>query len=218
MIPYKQLLILITAIAYYNYGCSSQKLMSNNPQTMKFDFGGKRAIGYTAINATSLYTDAAGFGFEKGAALIEVERGGKDAISDGYVTSEKPFYFSVKIPEGNYNVKVTLGDKEGISDAAIRAECRRMMVNRVQTQRGELNTVKFTLHVRDSFIKNTTNKVRLKPREQNYFHWDNKLTLEFNGASPKINALEITPAAPDVVTVFLAGNSTEVDQAEEPYA
>jgi lysophospholipase L1-like esterase len=30
--------------------------------------------------------------------------------------------------------------------------------------------------------------------------------------------MEITPAAKNIVTVFLAGNSTEVDQAEEPYA
>ncbi len=113
-------------------------------------------------------------------------------------------------------MKVTLGDKEGTSDAAIRAECRRMMVNRMQTKKGEVKTVEFTLHIRDSLIRSNNNKVRLKPRERNYLHWDDKLTLEFNGASPKVAAIEITPAANDIITMFLAGNSTVVDQAEEP--
>ncbi len=78
----------------------------------------------------------------------------KQAAEHAYVTSDKPFYFSVKVPEGNYNVKVTLGDKNGTSDVAVRAECRRMMINRLQTKKGEVKTVKFTLHIRDSLIRN----------------------------------------------------------------
>ncbi len=59
--------------------------------------------------------------------------------------------------------------------------------------------------------------MRLKPREYDYLHWDHQLTLEFNGELPKIAGVEITPntSAP---TVFLAGNSTVVDQASEPWA
>jgi lysophospholipase L1-like esterase len=118
-------------------------------------------------------------------------------------------------------VKVILGDKNGTSDVAVRAECRRMMINRLQTKKGEVKTVEFTLHIRDSLIRNASgvySKVRLKPRERVYFHWDDKLTLEFNGPQPKVDAIEITPATSNVVTMFLAGNSTEVDQAEEPYS
>lgn len=173
-------------------------------------------MGYTPVNATTYYTYEIGYGFEKGAVINSVNSSGSNALADGYVTSDKPFFFSVKVPEGNYNVKVTLGDKEGTSDAAIRAECRRMMVNRMQTKKGEVKTVEFTLHIRDSLIRSNNNKVRLKPRERNYLHWDDKLTLEFNGASPKVAAIEITPAANDIITMFLAGNSTVVDQAEEP--
>jgi lysophospholipase L1-like esterase len=172
------------------------------------------------VKPGTVYDEAIGYGFEKSATVTAVNRKSNSALDDGFVTSEKPFYFSVKVPEGNYNVKVTLGDKEGTSDAAIRAECRRMMVNRIQTKKGEVKTVDFTLHIRDSLIRNAGgvySKVRLKLREVNYFHWDNKLTLEFNGEAPKISAIEITPAPAKVVTVFLAGNSTEVDQAEEPY-
>jgi lysophospholipase L1-like esterase len=71
--------------------------------------------------------------------------------------------------------------------------------------------------VHDSLIAGGKPGVNLKARELNYWHWDNKLTLEFNGAMPKICGLEIEPAK-EVTTVFLAGNSTVVDQAEEPYA
>jgi lysophospholipase L1-like esterase len=48
-------------------------------------------------------------------------------------------------------------------------------------------------------------------------HWDEKLTLEFNNTSPKVCGVEIE-RADHIPTVFLAGNSTVVDQAEEPWA
>lgn len=217
----KFLFNLFYFIALACTGCIAQQKAINTASTFKFDFGGKTATGYTAVRASNKYSDEAGFGFENGAGVKDVNSGGKDVLSDGYAASDKPFYFSVKVPEGNYNVKLTLGDKGGPSDVAVRAECRRMMINRQQTKKGEIKTVKFTLHIRDSLIRNANgvySKVRLKPRERVYFHWDNKLTLEFNGAEPKVDAIEITPAADKVVTLFLAGNSTEVDQAEEPYA
>jgi len=92
------------------------------------------------------------------------------------------------------------------------------MVERISTENGDTKTVEFTVHVRDTMIGTSGNKVRIKDRERSFLHWDNKLTFEFNGVAPKIAALEITPAGTDVVTVFLAGNSTVVDQDKEPYA
>jgi lysophospholipase L1-like esterase len=214
---------LLSFFSLFAFVCSAsfaqQKAASTN--TRKFDFGGKAAGGYTSVKASNKYSAETGFGFEGTATVKDVSAGGKDALSDAYVTSDKPFYFSVKVPEGNYNVKVILGDKNGTSDVAVRAECRRMMINRLQTKKGEVKTVEFTLHIRDSLIRNASgvySKVRLKPRERVYFHWDDKLTLEFNGPQPKVDAIEITPATSNVVTMFLAGNSTEVDQAEEPYS
>ena len=174
---------------------------------MKFKFGTNTQRGYTQVLAALPYP-ANGYGFDGDSKVTE---------RSDFVTSDKPFYFSVKLPEGNYNVKITLGDKDGTSDAAIRAECRRMMVNRVLTKQGEIKTVEFTLHIRDSMIRNANRGVRLKPREHTYLHWDDKLTLEFNGENPKVRSIEITPAK-DVITVFLAGNSTVVDQATEPWA
>jgi hypothetical protein len=59
--------------------------------------------------------------------------------------------------------------------------------------------------------------VKLKPREINYLHWDNLLTLEFNDSAAKVCAVEITPNK-KATTVFLSGNSTVVDQDREPWA
>ncbi len=50
----------------------------------------------------------------------------------------------------------------------------------------------------------------------NSWAWDEKLTLEFNGKRPAVNAIEIEKI--DVPTVFLLGDSTVCDQPGEPYA
>jgi lysophospholipase L1-like esterase len=184
----------------------------------RYDFGSSASAGFIKVNSSDIYNDEKGYGFERGAAVNTVTRKSNNALQDGFVASEKPFLFSVKVPEGNYNVKVVLGDKEGTSDAVIRAENRRMMVNRVKTGMGESATVHFTLHIRDTLIRSSNSRVRIKPRERSYFHWDNKLTLEFNGEAPRVAVIEITPAPADIVTMFLAGNSTVVDQDKEPYA
>jgi lysophospholipase L1-like esterase len=59
--------------------------------------------------------------------------------------------------------------------------------------------------------------VHLKTRETTteIWDWDEKLTLEFNGANPCITKLEIEKA--DVPTVFLLGDSTVCDQPAEPW-
>jgi lysophospholipase L1-like esterase len=47
-------------------------------------------------------------------------------------------------------------------------------------------------------------------------HWDEKLTLEFNGPSPSLSTLQIASVG-DAVTVYLAGDSTVTDQPLEPW-
>lgn len=184
----------------------------------KFDFGsGKVQSGYTQVLPSTTYNSQTGYGFDYGSSVFSKSFVGNNALKDDFITSDKPFYFSVKLPEGNYHVKVILGDKKGTSVATIKAECRRLMVEKVQTAKGKFTTQEFTVHVRDSIIRNSDSKVRLKPREADYLHWDDKLTLEFNNTAPKVCALEITPAT-DATTVFLAGNSTVVDQGREPWA
>ncbi len=190
--------------------------------SFKFDFGTTAvAKGYTAVTPSSIYTDAAGYGFISTNDLTGVSRNKKNSINSDFISSTTPFFFSVKIPEGNYDVKVTLGDVAGTSATTVRAECRRLFLQNITTKKGEVRTETFTVHVKDSIIRdakgNATDKVKLKPRELNYFHWDDKLTIEFNDTAAKVCAVEITPNT-TATTVFLAGNSTVVDQDREPWA
>jgi len=57
----------------------------------------------------------------------------------------------------------------------------------------------------------------LKPRERTneWWAWDEKLTLEFNGTHPVLRSLAIQKA--DVPTVYLLGDSTVCDQPAEPW-
>src|SRR6187402_1096424 len=189
--------------------------------SFKFDFGsGKTAPGYIQINPGSKFNYEIGYGLDQNSVVESIDRGGDPLISD-FITSNKPFYFSVKLPDGNYDVKVIMGDKMESSSATIRSECRRLMIAKATSIKGKTTTVNFTVHVKDSLIRdaagNVVKKVRLKEREIGYLHWDNLLTLEFNGEDPRICAVEIAPSK-TAATIFLAGNSTVVDQDREPWA
>ncbi|HWH62498.1 MAG TPA: hypothetical protein VNS50_04470, partial [Ginsengibacter sp.] len=167
-------------------------------QSFKFDFGtGTTANGYTKITPDSKFSYVVGFGFNEGSKVTAIKRKGNDILRCDYITSNKPFYFSVKIPEGNYDVKIILGDKNGTSATTVRAENRRLFLQNIRTKKGEIVEKIFTIQVRDSTIKdivgNVIDKVKLKSREINYFHWDNLLTIEFNDSMPKVCGIEITP-------------------------
>lgn len=187
----------------------------------KFDFGTERtANGYTAVTPATKFSYETGYGFDAGSKVQTIDNG-NDALTGDYITSSKPFYFSVKLPDGNYDVRLVLGDTKGTSATTVRAECRRLMLENVITKNGMQVTKTFTVHVKDSMIRdaqqNVTGRVKLKTRESEYLHWDNLLTLEFNDSLPKVCAVEITRNA-KATTVFLAGNSTVVDQSREPWA
>ena len=189
--------------------------------SFKFDFGtDKTATGYTAVTPETKFSFQTGYGFDQGSIVQSVDRGG-NALTGDYITSNKPFYFSVKLPEGNYDVKLILGDTKGTSATTVRTECRRLMLENIRTAKGKTTTQTFTVHVKDSLIRDAQgtviSKVRLKEREVRYLHWDNLLTIEFNDSLPKVCAVEITPNK-KATTIFLAGNSTVVDQDREPWA
>src|SRR5687767_590796 len=181
--------------------CSSS--FSQIAKPWKFDFGsGNVQPGYIQVLPSTKYNAESGYGFDLNSSVISKTATGKDALRGDYITGEQPFYFSVKLPEGNYNVKVILGDRSGVSATTIKTECRRLMVEKVETAKGKFATAEFTVHVKDSLIKGTSNKVKLKSREINYLHWDDKLTLEFNSTAPKVCAVEIS-VAKNIPTVFL---------------
>jgi lysophospholipase L1-like esterase len=126
-----------------------------------------------------------------------------------------PFYFSVKVPDGNYRVSVVLGGKKG-SNTTVRAEGRRLMMDNITTSKAkETKEVQFVVNKRSPLIDGDK-RVKIKDREKGYLAWDNRLTLEFNGPQPAVRSIHIEPA--DVPTIYLCGNSTVVDQNYEPWA
>lgn len=190
-----------------------------NRTSLKFDFGpGKVAAGYTQVLQTSVYSKELGYGFEPGASVTCLDRGGKDALRSDLCTSEKPFFFSVALPEGNYNVTVTFGDAQAETVTTIKAELRRLMLEKVETAPGKFVTRTFTVNVRTPQIA-MGGEVKLKEREKTteIWNWDEKLTLEFNNARPSVDAIEIT-RADNIPTLFLLGDSTVCDQPREPYS
>ena len=173
--------------------------------SFKFAFTpGKAAPGYIQVPPSAVYTKEAGSGFDLGTT-----------------GAAAPFYFSVAVPEGNYNVTATLGDAAAECVTTVRAESRRLMLEKVRTGPGKFEARTFTVNVRNSRLAPPPanapggSQVRLNDREQGVLHWDDKLTLEFHSARPCLSALEIEKVD-DIPTVYLAGDSTVTDQARGP--
>lgn len=176
----------------------------------QFDFGsGKAKKGWTQITATSNYSAEKGFGLISSSPM-------EDGKGGTYLSSKKPFYFVVHIPEGHYRVLLTLGGSPEGSSTTVKAESRRLMLENVKTASGKTVKKSIVVDVRTPKI-NDQEQIKLKERELNYLNWDNKLTLEFNGDHPCVAAVEIQKAD-ELPTIFLAGNSTVTDQENEPWA
>jgi lysophospholipase L1-like esterase len=216
-------LVISAVVAVVTWPITIARVQAPAPQTaFKFDFGpGRVAPGYTQVLPNTIYTDALGYGLEPGATVTGIDRGGTDILRNDFLTSNRPFSFSVKVPEGNYDVTIIFGDFGGESVTTVKAETRRLMLERVHTGPGQFETRTFTVNVRNSQVPPPPanapggTQVRLNNREQGALHWDDKLTLEFNNTRPCVAAVEITKVE-DAVTVFLAGDSTVTDQPGEP--
>ena len=188
----------------------------------KFDFGnGKVAPGYTQVKSTTIYSNELGFGFEPGASIEEVNRRG-DALEGDFVTNDSLFKFSVAVPEGNYRVTVILGDIAGESVTTVKAETRRLMLERIATPKGKIVKHTFLVNTRNARLS-PGNQLKLDVREWNPLTnqpvtatWDDKLTLQFSDTHPCVCGVEIVPAD-TTITVFTIGDSTVTDQASEPY-
>lgn len=190
---------------------------------LRFQFGtAKPSDGWVAVAPGASFSKDLGYGFEPGASISATTT--KDDKDKTAVVSEKPFYFSTKVPsEGNYRVKVTIGSQTAAASTVIKAELRRLMLEETKTIAGEFKTVEFIVNTRTPKIAPVADiaagEVKLKaPREttKEAWAWDDLITLEFNGAHPAVSAVEITPTK--VPTLFLIGDSTVCDQSAEPYA
>ncbi len=196
----------------------SLSISAGGKPCLRYDFGsGNTAEGYIAVSADTVYTDERGYGFEPEASIQTIDHDGDDALKSDFVTSDTPFFYSVKLPEGNYKVTMVLGDAKGQSNTTVKAEMRRLMLENVQTEPGQFKTETIIVNIRTPDIDGG-DKVRLKGREKDneMVAWDDKLTLEFNGSRPCLCAIEIEPAE-NIPTVYLLGDSTVCDQPNEPW-
>lgn len=142
---------------------------------------------------------------------------GYDLVETPAKDSKSQFFFSVRVPDGNYKVTVRLGSRKQAGITTVRAESRRLFIESVPTKKKEFIERTFIVNKRNTHIDGNE-YVRIKPREKRKLNWDDKLTLEFNGSVPVCESITIEPADTTVTTVFLCGNSTVVDQDNEPWA
>lgn len=204
--------------AFCALNISTAAAQAAEPSQYKFDFSpGKLMPGYTRVAPTNLYTREIGYGFEPGAALSNISLKSGDTFGHGACASDKPFYFSVALPEGNYQVIVTLGAADNESVVTIKAELRRLMLEKIRVEPGATIARSFCVNIRTPKIIGD-GEVKLKPREQSSetWAWDEKMTLEFNGIRPAVCSLEIE-GVDNLPTVYILGDSTVCDQPQEPW-
>lgn len=183
---------------------------------LRFDFAcDVAAPGWTPVAPKVAYQHDLGYGFEPGASLTVLTNRAFSPPDKESFTSNTPFLFSAGVPEGNYLVTVFFGAQECGSTNTVKAESRRLMLESVTTVAGQFTQTSFCVNVRTPLIS-SNRSVRLKEREKGVLHWDDKLTLEFNGSRPAVGGVVIRPAT-EVVTVYLLGDSTVTDQPSEPW-
>jgi hypothetical protein len=84
---------------------SGQPLESVPGPELHFDFGnGPTQKGYTQVGSDHVFTPQQGFGFiQSGTVIARSHDGGQGVCADG-LTSERPFYSTMGVPEGNYRI------------------------------------------------------------------------------------------------------------------
>jgi len=182
------------------------------PIDLKFDFSAAAAkSGFTRVAPGAVYSDDAGYGYEPGAQVTNGDNGNT-------TTSDKPFMFSAKVPEGNFNVIVTFGDSAVATTTTFKAESGRLMLERIQVPAGKVAERTFTTNVRTPHLpKLPTNATGREEVSLDQFDggssrdWDNKLTVEVVSPHAALRSIEIV-SAPTAPTVFIAGDSTVTDR------
>ncbi len=187
--------IALVLLIFFAFAAHAQKFVCGNAQP--------RSVQLTADSA---YTSTSS-GFDLSTSPV---------IDANSCSSDGPFFFSVAIPEGSYRVKIVLGGAQ-TSTTTVWAEARRLMLEKASVAAGGSVTRTFDTNVRVPEIAgDAAHRVKLKPREIGNLDWDNKLTLEFNGDHPSFRSITIEPI--HETTIYLAGDSTVVDQDIEPWA
>lgn len=159
----------------------------------RFDFGmGEAETGYTKVSAGAVYDHNAGYGFD-GGIVNERDRGEPDRLRGSFCIPVNAS-FLVDLPNGNYTVTVTIGDRTAPTETTLKTGPGRMVLHEAAVSAGQFIVRSFTVNVNTGQLK-----------------------LSFSGTAPRVNAVCIQ-AAPQATTVYLAGDSTVTDQETFPYA
>jgi lysophospholipase L1-like esterase len=196
---------------------------ATEPVVKRFAFGpGPAVTGVSRVDGAMLYSKELGYGFETGAQVQFVTQDGSDPLHAAYATSGQLFKFSVAVPEGNYRVTVTFGAAKSATTTTVKAETRRLVVERLHTEPGQFVTRSFLVNVRapsmspGNLLKLDTREINPQTHEAVNATWDDKLTLQFSDEKPAVCAIELE-RVDNAITVFLIGDSTVTDQPTEPY-
>lgn len=217
MKPFRIFILLLLALIYSNAlfamdknGADTLFQTTSNPIEPKiFNFeSSKKNDAFIPVFSSIKYDENIGYGFDFDTSE------NANFSTNGLIIS-KSTYFSVKVPEGNYKVKITLAADNKEANISVKAESRRIMVNQLSIKKGKFAEAVFNVTIRNIII-DATSSIKLKDREKTDLNWDDKLTLEFLGTA-KIQKIEIIPIE-KVTTIFLAGDSTVTDQDVEPWA
>ena len=216
MIQKNKIIFLLLLIASFNVSNAvviAEKTIEKSSKKIGkqvFYFGKqvKKSKGSIIVSKSLSFDPAVGYGFDFNTAT-------NVTLNKNSFATEAPTYFSVQVPEGNYQVSVTFGSTIKKTNTTIKAESRRLMLDQKQLKKGETATKTFNVNVRTPKI-DANSQIQLKERDFGQLNWDEKLTLEFLG-SVEIKSITITPIT-DVTTVYLAGDSTVTDQDLEPWA
>lgn len=162
----------------------------------KFDFGiGDAEVGYTKVTADSVYDSMTGFGFTDTTSVTARDRKEPKALKrDLCIPADTSF--RVDLPDGSYTVSILMGDWIVPACTTLKASPGRLLLSKRKVSAGQFIRETVALYVKGGHMN-----------------------LTFSGPAPRVNALEISPA-PHAINLFLAGDSTVTDQAEEgfPYA
>lgn len=93
-----------------------------------------QTVSYDLTKPQPMYSEAVGYGY--------------DVVEAPMAKSVSPFYFSVKVPDGNYRVSVRLGSKKRWGETTVRAESRRMIIEKCVTKKGEFRDFSFVINKR----------------------------------------------------------------------
>ncbi|MFT4091799.1 MAG: rhamnogalacturonan acetylesterase [Asticcacaulis sp.] len=132
--------------------------------------------------------------------------------------------FSVRVPEGDYRIRVELDSGDRASRTSLWSEDRRLMLAPIDLKKKQKRTVEFIANTRTPFLNGKSEqdvvnapKVGLRGDEDISRNWDDVLTISASGVNAaQVRSITIEPV--QVRRVFLAGDSTVSDQGGADYA